>query len=282
MHLPPVAVGGVGGSGTRVIASLLARLGFHIGSDLNEEYDNLWFTLLFKRIDLWPIAAHEKDLDEAVKFLLNAMVLNQPWSPAQVSRMEDIGRAGRPGHPAAWLAKRVSSLAQAVPATEPLGPNGRWGWKEPNTHIVLPALVARIPGLKYIHVMRHGVDMAFSRNQNQLAFWGEAMLGRKPDLESPRDSLSYWCEVSRRTRAVADNQLKDRFLLLDFDRLCKSGEPELDQLLHFLSIDSANVDRQSLLTMIRVPESAGRFRQHDLAVFRQEDLAYVRSLGYQL
>ena len=43
----PVAIGGVGGSGTRVIAEILIQLGFYIGSDLNSANDNLWFMLTY-------------------------------------------------------------------------------------------------------------------------------------------------------------------------------------------------------------------------------------------
>ena len=46
---PQVAVGGLGGSGTRLIANLLKLHGFYLGTDLNESLDNLWFTLIFKR-----------------------------------------------------------------------------------------------------------------------------------------------------------------------------------------------------------------------------------------
>jgi hypothetical protein len=45
---PFVVVGGVGGSGTRLVATCLQRLGVRIGPDLNESLDNLFFTLLFK------------------------------------------------------------------------------------------------------------------------------------------------------------------------------------------------------------------------------------------
>src|SRR5581483_5848515 len=45
----PVAIGGLGGSGTRVVARLLQDLGFYLGADLNDYEDNLWFTLLMKR-----------------------------------------------------------------------------------------------------------------------------------------------------------------------------------------------------------------------------------------
>jgi hypothetical protein len=44
-----VAIGGVGGSGTRIVAQLIKDAGFYLGSDLNSANDNLWFTLLFKR-----------------------------------------------------------------------------------------------------------------------------------------------------------------------------------------------------------------------------------------
>jgi hypothetical protein len=52
------AVGGIGGSGTRLIAGLLREVGFDIGPDLNESLDNLTFTLLFK----WRAMG---DLDDA-------------------------------------------------------------------------------------------------------------------------------------------------------------------------------------------------------------------------
>ena len=44
---PPVAIGGIGGSGTRLIAQCLKELGFYLGGDLNQANDNLWFVLLF-------------------------------------------------------------------------------------------------------------------------------------------------------------------------------------------------------------------------------------------
>lgn len=45
----PTAIGGLGGSGTRVFAALLQEAGIYIGDCLNEPLDNLWFTVLIKR-----------------------------------------------------------------------------------------------------------------------------------------------------------------------------------------------------------------------------------------
>ena len=66
----PVVVGGVGGSGTRVIAQLLQSLDFDMGSDLNESLDDLSFTALFKRPSLWPINQHLSQLKEALDVYL--------------------------------------------------------------------------------------------------------------------------------------------------------------------------------------------------------------------
>jgi hypothetical protein len=49
---PFICVGGIGVSGTRVIAMILSSLGINMGNDLNQAFDNLTYTLLFKRKDI--------------------------------------------------------------------------------------------------------------------------------------------------------------------------------------------------------------------------------------
>ena len=46
---PPLVIGGLGGSGTRVVADIVLAQGWYLGQDLNRAKDNLLFTLLFKR-----------------------------------------------------------------------------------------------------------------------------------------------------------------------------------------------------------------------------------------
>ncbi|MEZ5283921.1 MAG: hypothetical protein R2712_03745 [Vicinamibacterales bacterium] len=63
------------------------------------------------------------------------------------------------------------------------------GLKEPNTHVFLDRLAVVYPDMKCVHVVRNGLDMAFSASQNQLRLWGPRFLG--PGLESsPRVALS--------------------------------------------------------------------------------------------
>src|SRR5690606_16779845 len=95
--------------------------------------------------------------------------------------LNDISSMDRPQHPARWLKERVRLLL-SQPKDRP---NTKyWGWKEPNSHIFLDYLCKSIPDMKYIHVCRNGLDMAYSTNQNQLKLWGEIILG-EPIKETP-------------------------------------------------------------------------------------------------
>ena len=80
MSSSPIAIGGIGGSGTRLIGNILYDLGFYLGDDLNRAYDNLWFTLLLKRRELWPLEEHSAEIRSAVRLFLNAMIYREPLS----------------------------------------------------------------------------------------------------------------------------------------------------------------------------------------------------------
>ena len=58
-----VVVSGVGGSGTRIIAELLNKMGFYLGNDLNSANDNLLFTLLFKKPKWFMLNSNEKSFE---------------------------------------------------------------------------------------------------------------------------------------------------------------------------------------------------------------------------
>ena len=148
-----------------------------------------------------------------------------------------------------------------------------------NTHILLPELMRAMPGLKYIHLMRHGVDMSLSANQNQLCLWGADLLGREVAPGDPADSLSYWCAAHKRLLAVRE-KAPNRLLLLNFDRFCANPEAGLRDMAAFLDISPGPEEITRLCKMVRVPAGSGRHRQADLSVYHPADLAFVRELGY--
>jgi hypothetical protein len=280
MGRSPVAIGGIGGSGTRLIASVLRDIGFFLGADLNEASDNLWFTLLFKRMELWPLEENKEEISRALAIFLNLMN-RQPLATEDVIYVRQLTRQSRPKHPVEWLEDRVESIIDSG-STEAISTvDGRWGWKEPNTHILLPALLQEVDDLKYIHVMRHGVDMAFSRNQNQLEFWGELLLGRTVNLNDPVDSLDYWCAVHRRVLELTA-EMGERFMMLNYDEFCQSPDRELPRLLAFLGVTTEEIQLEDVIGNNLMPRSLERHKQFDISIFPQSDLDYVKLLGFSI
>jgi sulfotransferase family protein len=294
--LRPVAIGGVGGSGTRLIAEILRHLGYYMGGDLNRAADNLWFTLLFKRMELWPPNHESHSFDRAVEVFRAVMVDRAPLTCSQAVWVQGLASEGRLQHDAKWLRARVDSLLRAagVPGTQrwrgrfreragrlfrKKSPRPWWGWKEPNTHVFLDRLGAAFPEMKYVHVMRNGLDMAHSSNQNQLRLWGPAFLGSNEYTVHPRWSLKYWCAVHRRVIALGQS-MPGRFLLLNYDDYCLAPSRGLELVLAFLgrTIDARSLRR--LERLVRPPNSVGRFKEFGVDIFDPEDVAYVKSLGF--
>lgn len=267
--LAPIAIGGVGGSGTRVVAELVGNLGIHMGTDLNDALDTLWFTLLFKRSEVPDCP--EGDFDALTDVFVAGLTQGAPLLPVAESLVYSLAVHDRPQHPARWLQARAASLIEA--SRQPA--QGRsWGWKEPNTHIVIERLWQRLPGLRYIHVVRNGVQMATSSNQNQLRLWGPRVLGEDGPA-TPRRSLAYWCRVHRRLQDLLARN-PDRMLWLDFDRLCRDPEGTAAQLGRFLGYRTEDVF--AALPPLKPPAQ----RESCAGDFDSSDLAYVASLGYAI
>ena len=281
----PVAVGGVGGSGTRLIAELLQDLGYDLGSDLNDSRDNLWFTLLFKRIEI--LNCPEAELARCLRLFVGRMSGDASLVQADLALLHRLAERDRAQHDAIWLRQRVDTWQHKAAGADP-AQHRPWGWKEPNTHILIDRLLPMQPALKYVHVIRSGLDMAFSDNRNQLRLWGPAVLGNDAlagvapgDDAEARLALTYWCAVHRRMLDLRA-RCPARILLLNYDRLCTNPAEELPPLLAFLGADSDPATLARLTSLIRTPSSIGRFRGHDSALFDPDDIAFVASLGFPI
>lgn len=270
----PVAIGGMGGSGTRLIAASLQKLGFFMGVDLNESLDNLWFTLLFKRLS--SLDASEQHFNLLLNTYLAKMTGSGVLSQQQRDLVDRLAQQGSTEHPVEWLKPRAKSLLES---THRLPRNADWGWKEPNTHLFLPRLNANIPGLKYIHVARNGLDMAYSNNQNQLKLWGERLLGHPHDM-NPATSLKYWVLIHQRIQRVGQT-MGERFLFLDYDAYCNDPQQGVNKLLLFLG-KPVTPRTLALLSEMVSPISIGRYKSSDTSELEPADIAAVRALGFDV
>lgn len=267
-------MGGVGGSGTRVLAALLQALGFHIGEDLNGSLDNLWFTALFKRRRAY--FADDSELARLYEVFRAASSGRPPAVPPDLHEVEAAMLEPRDQHPVEWLRERAASLIArlADPRDHP-----RWAWKEPSAHLFARSVLALDSELRYIHLARNGLDMAFSSNQNQLRFWGDLAL--PPALSGepePARSLRYWCWVEGRAQGLREDY-PGRVLWLRFEDLCARTDREGEMIARFLGCPVDPVVR-GLERLVETPSGVGRFRRVDGGGFHPEDVAFVASLGF--
>lgn len=263
-----LAVGCVGGSGSRVIARIIQSIGYHIGDDLNGPLDNLWFTLLFKRLSVLT------DTDETISYLYDnfryRMVHGHLASAAFDEVLRRLSSQDRAQHSAQWLGARRESFLCERPSRA-----ARIAWKEPNTHLVIERLLKADPGLRYIHLTRSGLDMAFSSNLNQLRLWGPIVLNR-PIEPGPRDALTYWVAVETRIRELAA-RFSGRMLILSYEVLLSHPDAVIAEICRFCG-EALPADLPALIDNVRAPASLGRHTAQDLSLLAPEDIDRARAI----
>lgn len=275
----PIVIGGLGGSGTRLIAEMFACAGVDIGSDLNRSSDNLWFTLLLKRRALRAPGV-ESEVSAALQLLAKAMTSHEPLTTVERKVLRRAVRDQRGNYSRRWCDNRRKALLSREYFE---AQNGGWGWKEPNSHIFLDRLMAEFPRLRYVHVMRHGLDMAYSRNQGQYARW-HWYFDLPPSATAsatPRDSLAYWCVANDRVRQLG-HTLGDRFLMVNYDDLCLNPGEHVPALLDFVGARNNAQVVEKVSALAEVPPTVGRYKSHDISGFAPEDVAFVSEVGFRV
>ncbi len=267
-----VAIGGVGGSGTRVIAQCLQEIGFYMGDDLNESKDNLWFTLLFNRLEV--LHTNEKEFDDLLEIFLSAILARPSKVHESATLLQSLAAHDREHLSAAWLRRRVETMLNIPHAHTPT----HAGWKAPNTHIVLERMTSRLGGLRYIHVIRNGLDMAFSNNQNQARLWGPSITGR-PYQAGPAYSLHYWRRAHERVFEIG-REMTDRFLVIRFEDFCQNPIHGIRVIGNFAGIEVDHARAGEIAAKVRPPESIGRYRKYSIDMFDPHDVAAVSRYGF--
>lgn len=265
----PIVVGGVGGSGTRVVAAALRTAGIFIGHDLNRPLDNLTFSLLFNRPKWW--ARHRSLGGMRIRSVLR-LFANQMTTPHQSTRLaleSGLAILSHSQHNRKWRAERLRSTWAAT-----LKPHGRWGWKSPISHLYLPELDQAL-GVRYVHVIRNGLDMAIARNQLQPTFWSDVVGVKAEGLVGPRRSLRYWYTANMNALNYGAG-MRDRFLLLRYEDLCSNAEQEMARLMRFIEVD---VDPKALASLVSPSSKVGRYSRHP-RLFLEEDRHLCAELGY--
>jgi len=271
---PSLAIGGLGGSGTRVVADLVRQLGYNIGNDLNESLDNLTFTLLFKDISKWNLNPYK--FEELIEIFKISYAENKSFTTSQRKVITSCVNE-RQQHPREWLEERVTSL---IHDTDKQLPILKTAWKEPNTHLFINQLLKYNNNIKYIHVMRHGLDMCFSNNQNQLKLWGHKLLGFQPEVTA-KNSLAYWLKVHNKIKTLQHSN-PDNIYLLNYDSLCKNPITEIENIITFLSQTTNKNQIKQLSSLISLTDTIGRYKNEDISFVTEADIQQLNSFGYDV
>ena len=225
----PLIIGATGGSGTRVVARLARQANFNLGTHLNEADDALEFR-----------SFHDEWIN---RFL----VAEQRQAKLPNDEAEQMAQAFHE------IVARHLSRADRT--------NAHWGWKAPRSIYLLPFLHAQFPDLKFIHVLRDGRDMAFSKNQNQLHKHGPAVLTRRERWfnSQPGQAILLWERVNLRAAEYGQSRLGENYLAVRFEDLCQAPVETTARLLRFLEAD---LDAVAIAGVeIAPPLSLGRWRK---------------------
>ena len=286
----PIVIGGIGGSGTRIVADILIQAGVYLGNKLNHSLDNLWFTGLLKRIDLFEKNENQREteiqkgLDIFTTIMVGGPTGSQDFLRCLREYSENI-KTDEHGNNAFhdYFNNCQNVMEEMQTAPKPCQDESfRLGWKEPNSHIFLKDLVQYYSGMKYIHVLRHGLDMAYSMNQNQVKLWGFLY-----DIEStgqssnPKTSFRYWLRANQTALERGRKMLADRYIIMKYEDICERREKEITRLVRFLQLAISNETLDQITHIPVAQPSIGRYKNHDVSWVTDDDITSLKIMGYE-
>jgi hypothetical protein len=144
-------------------------------------------------------------------------------------------------------------------STMPVGQR-LWSWKEPRSILLLPFLDEQFPGMRFIHVIRDGRDMAFSTNQNQLRKHGAAVLeGTLGEAPQAVRSAALWAKINATAAAYGEARMAGRYMRMKYETLCSEARRTVREIVEFLDVDGV-LSMDEFASEVSPPESIGRWR----------------------
>ena len=259
-HPDPVVIFGTGGSGTRVLQVLVDRAGYFMGTNLNVPGDAL-------------------DIGWFMRRWLDQYLGESDWIGKMARRAEE-NRFPYPPAMAEDFSATIEDHREAIG-----DPHANWGWKAPRTILIFPFVCEFFPGMRAIHLVRDGRDMAYSRNQNQVRRHGPQLLEpAQRELPKPIRSITFWARVNLAAARYGERNLGDRYLRLRYEEVCDDPRGTSARLLDFLDSPTPLKAMQDFAAAeIRPSSSMGRWRERDRVEIEDVECAggeALREFGY--
>lgn len=226
-----IVIGGLGGSGTSIVAEIVRGMGFYMGDVRDHTLDNRDFSNLF-------VTRESLGWDDHV-------------------------------FETTWKYFRAGLLAQNAEHV---------GFKEPSSHIHLDRILKFQADVKFIYVVRNGLDMIFSDNVGQYRMWGKYITG---DSElSPRNLLKYWRWATERAIHIGQ-RMRGNFLLIDYDVLSYYPLSTVTSISTFCGMKLNSRETNHLANKVFINPNIGRWREHYPFDVDESDLEFMRDHGFE-
>jgi Sulfotransferase family len=245
----PVVVGGMGGSGTRVVVRILRRTGRYMGVNVNDPQEDA----------------------------LDFAGFDYRWAPRYLAALG----AGAPLPHAEMAVEFEEALERFLRGRD--DPAQPWGWKHsPSVHL-LPFMDARFPGLRFIHVIRDGRDTAMgtSGGRTHTRRLGRAVLDGDPTPVTPETpmwrgraaaadggpeatplrQIRFWRAVHTAAADYGESNMPRRYLRIRLEDLCSDPHTYVRQIIDFAG---AAYPRETAVleaaAEVVTPDTIGRWR----------------------
>lgn len=198
-HLAPVIIGGMEGSGTRVISWLVEDLGVDMQPAL--------FEMSFKPFDDFCKHRH-------IKFLKGV------WPDEKREPSFALLRDAVLAHPRAKE-----------------NPPHRWGMKSPRSLSLFPWLQVALPSAKFIHIMRFPGDVNFGRKKNYVGWFQGMIPDVYTDFEEKY--FWVWKSLNGRVYDHCKRRIPERYMVIHEEDLFFHQPQVIQRLTDFLETEKA-------------------------------------------
>jgi len=231
----PVILTGRGGSGTRLLSLLAQKNDIFLGNEINETADSLeWKDLIYElavrklnssqnpQPETEPPTSDSLDGDEGEKDLTDLLDM-----------AVDV------------LGKKNWSVGQA------------WGWKLPESMLLIPELMETFPKAKLIHLVRHPVTSSLRRSHKtsrpacpvgrsvlRLAYTSLGLdeSAIHTDEDYLRNAITWLYQVDNVTKYAKSNLNHTQYLQIHFEDICKNPDLVQKTLCNFVGINECDAN----------------------------------------
>ncbi len=239
----PIILIGRGGGGTRLLSEMAKSLGVFLGNDLNISFDSVeWVEKIY------------------------ALAIEKITTDFQPSSQRDF-----------FWRDEVRSHAMSILKEGGRKPSDMWGWKLPETTLIVPQIIECFPQARFVHLVRHPVTSCCrrshmtSRLDNPIGavalpaaydYIGRSRGKIGTDPIHIHNAASWAYQVDIALSALETISDANRNYLIKFENLCDNPAATLEELNCFLGLNNAfanthvSIDRDRLKQEINDPEQA--------------------------